>query len=110
MSGFLFGLVGKWIILPSLVFKTALFLLLLLLNQRLQLQLKVKLHAFSAPKVWWWQQKKSTKINKKKKKKNQKIIKKHGVRIFACKPGSVLGYLITLLCTALLDTTKIHPP
>ena len=73
-------------------------LLLLLLNRRLQLQLEVKLHAFSARDlgncrvVWWWQKKKkkgkkSKKSKKSKKiqknsKKFKKIIKKHGVRIF----------------------------
>ena len=61
-------------------------LLLLLLNRRLQLQLEVKLHAFSARDlgncrvVWWWQKK--IKNQKKKNQKNsKKIIKKHGVRI-----------------------------
>ena len=32
MSGFLFGLVGKWIILPSLVFKTALFTVIIIIK------------------------------------------------------------------------------
>ena len=68
---------------------------------------------------WYGSGKKSKKSKKIKKIKNQKIqkkskkfkkiqkiqkklLKKHGVRnirVFACEPGSVLGYLITLLCT-----------
>ena len=94
-------------------------LLLFLLNLRLQLQLKVKLHAFSARDlrncrvVWQWQKnqknQKNPKIqkfkkNSKKFKKIQKNYKKTwrpNIRVFACEPGSVLGYLITLLCTAL---------
>ena len=32
MSGFLFGLGGKWIILPSLVFKTALFTVIVIIK------------------------------------------------------------------------------
>ena len=50
----------------------------------------------------------------KKIKKNQKIKKiqkktwRPNIRVFACKPGSVLGYLITLLCTAYTSSTLLY--
>ena len=105
MSRFLFGLGGKLIILPSLVFKTTAtqrkiacvfgegpgkLLIGMVVAKKEKNQKNQKI-----------QQKKSKKF-----KKIQKIIKKHGVRIFACEPGSVLGYLITLLCTALVCIFK----
>ena len=49
--------------------------------------------------------KKIKKIKKIQQKKIKKIYKKTwhpNIRVFACEPGSVLGYLITLLCTALV--------
>ena len=48
--------------------------------------------------------------NSKKFKKIQKNYKKTwrpNIRVFACEPGSVLGYLITLLCTALMNNTNL---
>ena len=49
--------------------------------------------------------KKKIKKNQNKSKHIQKNYKKTwrpNIRVFACEPGSVLGYLITLLCTALV--------
>ena len=43
----------------------------------------------TSPVVWWWQKKKIKKSTTKK------------------KPGSVLGYLITLLCTALVANSNM---
>ena len=45
------------------------------------------------------QKKKKLKLNIKKKKKKKK---KHGLPVFTCKPGSVLVYFISQLCTALM--------
>ena len=56
--------------------------------------------------------KKNQKIKKSKNSKKFKKIQKNykktwrpNIRVFACEPGSVLGYLITLLCTALKPST-----
>ena len=120
MSRFLFGLGGKWIILPSLVFKTALFTVIILIKSAPSTATQSKIACvFSegseklpsgmvvAKKDKKDKKSKNQKIKKKSKKfkKNQKNYKKTwraNIRVFACEPGSVLGYLITLLCTALI--------
>ena len=58
--------------------------------------------------TWYGSGKKINNKKKIKKSKNSKKIQKNykktwrpNIRVFACEPGSVLGYLITLLCTAL---------
>ena len=126
MSRFLFGLGGKWIILPSLVFKTALFTVIILIKSAPSTATQSKLacvfsegsEKLPSGMVVAKKSKKSKKIkksknSKKKSKKNQKNSKKFiknykktwrpNIRVFACEPGSVLGYLITLLCTALIS-------
>ena len=93
MSRFLFGPGGKWIILPSLVFKTALFTVVIIIKSPPSTATRSKIACVfrrwtwdTAPVVCWWQ-KKTWRPN---------------IWVFAYKPGSVLGYLITLLCTALI--------
>ena len=71
-------------------------LLLLLLNRRLQLQLKVKLHQFSETDLGYCSR--SMVVAKKIQKKKKWY---PSIQVFDCKPGSVLKYLITQLCTAL---------
>ena len=121
MSRFLFGLGGKWIILPSLVFKTALFTVIILIKSAPSTATQSKIacvfsegsEKLPSGMVVAKKSKKSKKIKKSKNsKKNQKNSKKFkkiqknykktwrpNIRVFACEPGSVLGYLITLLCT-----------
>ena len=120
MSRFLFGLVGQWIILPSLVFKTALFTVIILIKSAPSTATLTKIACVfgegpgKLPTGMVVAKKmnnksKNQKIKKFKKnqqKKNQQNYKKTwrpNIRVFACEPGSVLGYLITLLCTALND-------
>ena len=118
MSKFLFGLGGKWIILPSLVFKTALFTVIILIKSAPATQSKIAcvfsegseklLSGMVVAKKKKIQKNQKIKKFKKKSKKLKKIKKnikktwRPNIRVFACEPGSVLGYLITLLCTALL--------
>ena len=125
MSRFLFGLGGKWIILLSLVFKTALFTVIILIKSvpSTTTQSKIACVFGEGPgrlpigMVVAKKSKKSKKIKKSKKSKNQKnqkkikTIQKHykktwrpNIWVFACEPGSVLGYLSTLLCTALVQS------
>ena len=107
MSRFLFGLGGQWIILPSLVFKTTLFNIIIIKSAPWTATRSKIACVFSwgtAPVVWWWQKRKKEEQKIKKFKKIQKNYKKTwrpNIWVFACKPGSFLGYLITLLCTAL---------
>ena len=123
---FLFGLGGKWIILPSLVFKTALFTVIILIksapstatqskiacvfsegSEKLPSGMVVAKKSKKSKKSKNQKIQKKSKKFKKKSKKFKKIIKKTwrpDIRVFACEPGSVLGYLITLLCTALFHT------
>ena len=104
MSGFLFGLRGKWIILPSLVFKTALFTVIIIIKSAPSTATRSKIACVFGDGLgillqWYGGG------NKKKSKKNQNNYKKTwrpNIQAIACKPGSVLGYLITLLCTALI--------
>ena len=91
MSGFLFGLGGKWIILPSLVFKTALFTVIIIIKSAPSTSTRSKIACVFGDVGYCpsgmvvakkSQKKKFKKIQKKKKfKKFKKIIKKHGVRI-----------------------------
>ena len=117
----LFGLGGKWIILPSLVFKTALFTVIILIKSAPSTATQSKIACvFSegseklpsgmvvAKKSKNQKNQKIKKFKKKSKKfkkiqKNYKKTWRPNIRVFACEPGSVLGYLITLLCTALIS-------
>ena len=101
MSRFLFGLGGQWIILPSLVFKTALFTVIILIKSVPSTATLSKIAcvfgegpgklptgmvvAKKSKKIKKIKKSKNSKKNQKKKKnqnKFKKIIKKHGVRIF----------------------------
>ena len=122
MSWFLIGLGGKWIILPSLVFKTALFTVIIIIKSApsTATQSKIACVFGDGPGIlfqWYGggkkkkNQQKSTKINNKNQQKLTKKLKKTwrpNIRVFACKPGSVPGYLITLLCTALVQMLRIN--
>ena len=94
MSGFLFGLGGKWIILPSLVFKTALFTVIIIIKSAPSTATRSKIACVFGDRtrilLQWYgggkktqQKQQQNKIfKKKKKKKKKKLKKKHGVRIF----------------------------
>ena len=113
MSRFLFGLGGKWIILPSLVFKTALFTVIILIKSAPSTATQSKIacvfsegsEKLPSGMVVAKKSKKSKnqKIQKKIKKiqknskKFKKIIKKHGVRIFEYSPVSLGVYSGTSL-------------
>ena len=118
MSRFLFGLGGKWIILPSLVFKTALFTVIILIKSAPSTATQSKIACvFSegseklpsgmvvAKKSKKSKKSKNQKIQKKKKikkiqknsKKFKKNYKKHGVRIFEYSPVSLGVYSGTSL-------------
>ena len=102
MSRFLFGLGGKWIILPSLVFKTALFTVIILIKSAPSTATQSKIACvFSegSEKLpsGMVVAKKSKKSKKSTKKKIKKIIKKHGVRIFEYSPVSLGVYSGTSL-------------
>ena len=108
MYGFLFGLVGKWIILPSLVFKTALFTVIIIIKSAPSTATRSKIACVFGDRTGILLQrygggkknskkKKSKKKIKKKSKKFKKIIKKHGVRIFKYSLVSLAVYSGTSL-------------
>ena len=85
MSGFLFWLVGKWIILPSLVFKTALFTVIIIIKSVPSTATRSKIACVFGDRTGILLQRYGGGKNKNKsknQKNSKKFKKKHGVQIF----------------------------